>query len=239
MSCKPNRRSGEKRGGRLMPMPRKTGWEAEFIGLMRAGYSRTEAAGRVGISIPTVQGRIQRNAALADAVRAATIAAGPGGIHADEDFDDNCCRRTCARLGIWYAGGRAYCDSHWGVLRSNTRRTAAAARARAVRHAGGRRLWVTSKNASPASTCKPSASRAISSRAFASPAGGQKKERISKRCRRLQRRDESAPKKNTSAENNPPPTCGQEEQDHVHSLTASSKRCMTSATSNGGSARAT
>ena len=106
-----------------MPMPRKTGWEADFIALMRAGCSRVEAAGRVGISIVTVNSRIQRNAALKDAVRAATSAAGPDGSQADEDFNDTCCRRKCDRLGIWYVSGRAYCTEHWSVYRSNTRRT--------------------------------------------------------------------------------------------------------------------
>ena len=106
-----------------MPMPQKTGWEAEFIALLRAGYGKTEAAGRVGITMQTINRYSQRSAALADAVRAATSAAGPDGIHADEDFDDTCCRQACDRLGIWYAGGRAYCQTHWSVYRSNDRRT--------------------------------------------------------------------------------------------------------------------
>ena len=108
-----------------MSMAPKTGWEAEFIALLRAGHSRTEAAARVGISTTLVQNRIKRNPALGDAVRAATIAAGPDGIHADEDFDDTCCRQACDRLGIWYAGGRAYCQRHWSIYKSNARRRAA------------------------------------------------------------------------------------------------------------------
>ena len=162
-----------------MPMPRKTGWEADFIALLRAGYTKAEAAGRVGISMPTVNGRIQRNAALKDAVRAATSAAGPDGSQADEDYDDTCCRQTCDPPRHLVYERAVLLRAALGASSGRTPGALRGCASGGCARAGGRRRWGTSENVMPASTCKPSASHAISSRPFARTAASQKKEPIS------------------------------------------------------------